>query len=93
MKKVKLMKGDIKMKEWEIKGMFDLYNLNTNEILVQDIFRQQKIYKGQEIITDDIYDDKKYVIIDYIEFCDRNNQIVYACLEDLREQKLNQLGI
>jgi hypothetical protein len=26
-----------------------------------------------------------------LEFCDKNNQLVYACLEDLREEKLNEL--
>ena len=85
---------------WKTKSIFDLYDLSKNEITKKDIFRcgGLNISKGQELISYDednveIKDVKKYVILDYIEFCDRNDQIVYACLEDLREEKLKSLGL
>jgi hypothetical protein len=85
------------MSKIKITGLIDLYDLGKNEITKRNIFRNESfIYKGQEIILYDdinhvINDNKKYVIVDYLEFCDRNNQIVYACLEDLREEKLKNI--
>jgi len=86
-------------KEIKINGFFDLYDLNKGHISKKDVYRDSSnIYMGQEIVlyddnNNEIEDGKKYVIVDYIEFFDKNNQIVYACLEDLREQKIKELGI
>jgi hypothetical protein len=80
-------------KEIIVDGFFDLYDLVENKITKKDLWRDNyKIYKGFPIILDTQYsDEKNYVLVDYIEFCDRNNQLVYACLEDLRDKKLKEL--
>ena len=66
--------------------VFDFYDLDKNQITKKDIFIENTttIQKGQEII---LYD-KNCVIVDYIEFCDRNNQIVYSCLEQKIKNKI-----
>ena len=82
------------MKKWKINGFIDLYDLVENKITKKDLYREHKeIYKGQQIIISDNNEPelKIYYIVDYLEFCDKNNQLVYACLEDLREEKLNEL--
>jgi hypothetical protein len=90
------MKENIKV--WQYENVtIDFYNLDEKEITHKDRFRLYlNIYKGQEMIlydeNNEIIDyDDRYIIIDYIEFDDRNNQILYTTLENYREDKINEI--
>jgi len=85
-------------------GNIDLYNIHTNEIKTifreYDIFRTKMLYVGGIIYVYDtlpngqdntLKSPTKYDIIDIIEFCDRNTQIVYGYRDIIRDQKLNEL--
>jgi len=63
-----------KVEEWIINEPFDLYDLDKGEITVKDIFREEfTICKGQSVTIGV----EEYNFMDYLIFCDRNNQLVY----------------
>lgn len=84
------------MKEIDIKPPFDFYNLETGELkkVNSQIMERAKGFKlkiGDPIFISD--DGEELLFYDYLEFCDRNNQIVVASQQFIRDKKLKQIGL
>ena len=80
--------------EIDIKAPFDFYNLETGELKkvngeIMERVKEFKLKIGDPIFISDC--GEELLFYDYIEFCDRNNQIVLASKEFIRDLKIKKI--